>query len=252
MCTLVALQNRKNALSSGVPFRHLRLLLTFAALAVGTLAAQTPEVPPDTNPFQAEVGQLQARLTSAPPAPGSVAFFGSSSIRLWSTLERDFPGRPVVNCGFGGSTLRDWLHYGPQLFSRVKPRAIVLYCGENDLARGDDPEEVFQRFQEFYRVLTAAYPDVPVAYLSVKPSPFRAHLRAKVLRYNALASAFIRTRKAARFLDIFHALLRPGGELDPALYRPDRLHLNASGYAVLQREVDSFLRESVPLAGAGS
>src|SRR4051794_85968 len=36
-----------------------------------------------------------------------VLFYGSSSIRLWETLALDFPGLPVVNRAFGGSTLRE-------------------------------------------------------------------------------------------------------------------------------------------------
>lgn len=229
------------------------LLLTVAMSP--TLPGQllpAPETPTEAEPLRREVGALESRLEKAGAAANSVVFFGSSSIRLWSSLDKDFPGRTVVNCGFGGSTLRDWLRYGPRIFARVKPRAIVLYCGENDLARGDTPEAALQNFQALYGLLNAAYPSVPIAYLSVKPSPLRAHLKANVERFNFLAAEYLRTRKAARFLDIFNALLKPGGELDPALYRPDRLHLSASGYAVLQREVDSFLREAAPLGGAGS
>ncbi|MBS0659246.1 MAG: hypothetical protein JSR82_13470 [Verrucomicrobia bacterium] len=227
-------------------------MTALAPLGLSAQVLQAPLAVPEAEPLRVEVGALESRLAQAGSRPNSIVFFGSSSIRLWSTLDRDFPGRTVVNCGFGGSTLRDWLRYGPGIFARVKPRAIVLYCGENDLARGEAPETVFQNFQALYAMLASAYPDVPVAYLSVKPSPLRAHLKSNVERFNSLAASYLRTRKAARFLDIFNALLKPGGELDPALYRPDRLHLSASGYAVLQREVDTFLREAAPLGNAGS
>ncbi len=43
----------------------------------------------------------------SPPAPGGVLFVGSSSIRMWDTLARDFPGVPVVRRGFGGSAMAD-------------------------------------------------------------------------------------------------------------------------------------------------
>jgi hypothetical protein len=42
--------------------------------------------------------------TQPPPRHG-VLFIGSSSIRAWSTLPEDFPSVPVINRGFGGSTM---------------------------------------------------------------------------------------------------------------------------------------------------
>jgi lysophospholipase L1-like esterase len=219
-----------------------------AALFLAT-ALYGQQVAPASTPFRTEVEILKARLDAGLHARGSVVFLGSSSIRLWSTLEADFPGRAVVNCGFGGSTLRDWIYYGPELITHFEPSAIVMYCGENDLARGEDPEVVFADFRRFYNMLRAAFPEVTLAYISVKLSPLRLYARERIERFNALVADFIRTRKSARFLDIYPALLTNGGEADPSYFQPDGLHLNTAGYAVLRREVDAFLRERFPVPG---
>ncbi len=138
---------------------------------------------------------------------GSIVFLGSSSIRLWNTLATDFPGRAVVNCGFGGSTLRDWIYYGPELITLFEPDAIVMYCGENDLARGEKPEVVFADFQRFYQMLRAAFPAVTLAYISVKLSPNEVFVTsaqwwmfdkwelgpARVLNFAAIAWLFVLT-----------------------------------------------------------
>lgn len=231
------------------------------SLALWLLAAATPlqlsadpphEDLPSIGYFEGEVRSLRDRLGSVPTVEGAVAFIGSSSIRLWKTLERDFPGRTVVNCGFGGSSIRDWIYYGPQLFERMKPSAIVMYCGENDLARGEDPDTVFVDLQRFYHMLRTAFPGVPLAYVAVKPSPARAHLQGRMIRFNALAANFLGTRKNGKFVDLYSALLGPGGEAEPAYFQQDRLHLSAAGYAVFQKAVDRFLRENIPLPDTGS
>ena len=55
--------------------------------------------------YEEEVRNLE-RLQPLPPRePGPVAFFGSSSLRLWESLDDDFRGVGVVNLAFGGSTL---------------------------------------------------------------------------------------------------------------------------------------------------
>ncbi len=55
--------------------------------------------------YEAEVKQLEQEHAHQPAKPGGMVFYGSSSIRLWTTLAEDFSGLPVINLGFGGSTL---------------------------------------------------------------------------------------------------------------------------------------------------
>ena len=55
--------------------------------------------------YELEVRGIERRLRKAPPAAGSTAFYGGSSIRLWETLREDFPAARPINLGFGGATL---------------------------------------------------------------------------------------------------------------------------------------------------
>jgi hypothetical protein len=87
--------------------------------------------PPSVGPFEEEVRSLENRRIEFSQRPS--IFYGSSSIRLWKTLSRDFIGYPVVNCGFGGSRLSDCVRYVSRLVLRLKPAAVVLYAGDNDL-----------------------------------------------------------------------------------------------------------------------
>src|SRR3546814_4359219 len=56
---------------------------------------------------------------------------------------------------------------------KAKPRSILVYVGENDLAAGATPAEVANNVLTLLRQLRADYPKAHIAYLSLKPSPIR-------------------------------------------------------------------------------
>ena len=101
---------------------------------------------PSVSPFEQEVTSLENRRIEFSQRP--IIFYGSSSIRLWKTLSQDFIGYPVVNCGFGGSRLSDCLRYVSRVVLRLKPAAVVLYAGDNDLAQGTLPHQAFASFRD--------------------------------------------------------------------------------------------------------
>jgi hypothetical protein len=84
------------------------------------------------------------------PPPNGVLFVGSSSIRLWDGLDTDFAALPVViNRGFGGSRLSDCVHYLDRLVIRYRPRMVLVYAGDNDLAEGRTAADVLRQFEAF-------------------------------------------------------------------------------------------------------
>src|SRR5437660_1775403 len=95
-------------------------------------AAQQPKA----APFAAEIAAFEAADRKNPPPSGAVLFIGSSSIRLWTTLAKDFPELTVINRGFGGSAIADSVRYTPRIILPYKPRMIVLYAGGNDIHKG--------------------------------------------------------------------------------------------------------------------
>jgi len=103
--------------------------------------------------YQGEVRELERRRQAHPPPPGVVAFYGSSSIRLWDSLEEDFFDVPVVNLGFGGSTLAACAYFFDRLVLPCKPRALVCYAGENDIGDGARPEAVVGSFHALHRAV---------------------------------------------------------------------------------------------------
>jgi hypothetical protein len=120
-------------------------------LAAGLLAAPVLAAPAD---WAGEIAALTRDDAAHPPPAHGIVFVGSSSIRFWTTLATDFPGRPVIGRGFGGSELADSVYYFDRLVQPYQPRTVVLYAGENDLAAGKSPEAVAADFAPSARSCT--------------------------------------------------------------------------------------------------
>jgi lysophospholipase L1-like esterase len=194
---------------------------------------------PSVSPFEQEVTSLENRRIEFSQRP--IIFYGSSSIRLWKTLSQDFIGYPVVNCGFGGSRLSDCLRYVSRVVLRLKPAAVVLYAGDNDLAQGALPDQAFASFRDLYRALRGYSEQMPIAYISVKPSPARIRYIDNILRFNQMVQAFLQNQPATKYIDIYTAMLGPDQKPNPALFVQDQIHLSGLGYQLLRRDVSTFL-----------
>ena len=181
--------------------------------------------------FEHEIQAFEKADKEAMPAKGSILFVGSSSIRLWSSLKDDFAPMPVVNRGFGGSTIAEVNYYADRIVHKYAPSLIVFYCGENDLVEGSPPAIVFQDFKKFIGETEKNLPDVPVVYISAKPSPARWEHWRKYETLNKMVGQFAKARPNLHFIDIAELLMGENGKPDPALFVDDQLHLNRSGYA---------------------
>jgi lysophospholipase L1-like esterase len=165
--------------------------------------------------------------------PGGVLFLGSSSIRLWDDLETQFGTLPVViKRGVGGAKLSDFVHYLDRLVIPYRPRLVLIYAGDNDLAEGETPDEVLRQFTAFVDGVHAVLPQTRIAFISIKPSPARLRLVPEIRRANALVSQYVATVPNTDFVDVFTPMLDGEGRPRRELFGADALHLNAKGYAL--------------------
>src|ERR1700722_16277922 len=198
---------------------------------------------PPVAPFEQEVISLENRRIKFSQRP--IVFYGSSSIRRWKTLSEDFAGYPVVNCGFGGSRLSDCVRYVSRLVLRLKPAAVVVYAGDNDLAQGARPDQAFASFRDLFAALRRYSEKMPIAYISVKPCPARIRYIDNIIRFNQMVQAFLQTQPATQYIDIYTAMLGPDHKPKAALFVQDQIHLSDLGYQVLRRDVSSFLTTEI-------
>jgi len=168
----------------------------------------------------------------APPAH-PILFTGSSSIRMWGSLQKDFPEHTVLNRGIGGAIVNDMIFYANDIIFPYHPRQIVLYAGDNDVPdEKTTADSILARTKRLFHLIRAKLPDVPVVYIAIKPSPSRAQFLDKALAANKLIQAFLETDPHAVFVDIFHPMLDNAGKPRPELFLGDMLHMNKKGYAL--------------------
>lgn len=180
-----------------------------------------------------EVRRLETHNREHPPQAGGIVFTGSSSIRLWETLERDMAPLPVSNQGFGGAHARHITHHAPRIVLPSKPRIIVLFAGGNDLAFGDGtPEGVTEDLAAFGALVHAALPETRIFVLSLKPLLLRRKRLPEVIEANRLIAEWCAGDPRLEFVDVATPMLDAAGEPRREIYRFDRLHMNEEGYAL--------------------
>jgi lysophospholipase L1-like esterase len=185
-----------------------------------------------SNWFDDEVAALERRTKPRFGAERLVLFYGSSTFTLWHDLEEQFPGFDVLNHGFGGSHLTDCLHFFDRLVVPVRPRAIVLYAGDNDLDFGARPEDVRANLKEFMDRKRRALGDIPVAYVSVKVSPARFHIMFKISYTNYILENFVREQPDMAYIDTMRRMTARGRLELLDYYSEDPLHMNPAGYRI--------------------
>ncbi|MBV9926793.1 MAG: hypothetical protein JOZ96_17370 [Acidobacteria bacterium] len=215
------------------------LMLALAAAWPAVVAAQSPS---PANQWEPEIRKFEEADRLNPPPEGAVLFIGSSSIRLWQTLAEDFPGSKVINRGFGGSQLADSVLYAERIVVPYRPRMVVLYAGDNDLADGKTPQQVFEDYKAFVSRVRQKLPRTKIAFLSIKPSPARAALLPKVREANELVKAYASRGKRLIYIDVFTPMLGGEGMPRPELFGPDKLHMNQEGYRLWKAVVAPYLR----------
>lgn len=198
-------------------------------------------------PFWNDVVAFKKQDSVKYPRQNGILFVGSSSFTRWDDIQLAFSGYPVINRGFGGSTLLDVILYAYDIIIPYKPRQVIIYCGENDLASADSipVTEVVTRFKTLFGIIRQNLPHTTISFVSIKPSPVRASIQSKVLKANREISQFVHKQRNAHFIDIYFAMLDKHGNMREGLYVEDRLHMKPEGYLIWQRIIEPFLHKGL-------
>ena len=215
-------------------------LLLLIACGLPLASPATAETQTETTSWKEEMAAFAAEDAAHPFAPGGIVFVGSSSIRLWD-LPRSFPGLPVLNRGFGGSQVADSVEHVNLLVLRHRPRLVVFYAGDNDIAAGKSPSTVAADFTAFVRRLHQALPDTRILFIGIKPSPQRWKLIDRVREANAAIRRFAQTDDRIAFADVDGPMLGWDEQPRRDLFVEDGLHLSPKGYELWTALVRPFL-----------
>ncbi|HEX5103610.1 MAG TPA: SGNH/GDSL hydrolase family protein [Pirellulaceae bacterium] len=207
--------------------RHIFLFVAVFALA--PIARADEPAKPAESKWEKTIAAFEEQDKLSPPTPGGVVFYGSSSIRLWD-LKKSFPDINAINRGFGGSQMSDAAQFVKRVVTPYKPRAIVLYEGDNDLNANKSPEQVAADFEALRKIVRGDLPGAKLIVIGCKPSPSRWKLIEKQRELNRLLAARCAVDEHAAFVDIEQPMLGTDGQPREELFRADKLHLSDAGY----------------------
>lgn len=180
-----------------------------------------------------------------PPAPGEdrVVFMGDSITQGWH-LEQSFPGKPYINRGISGQTTPQMVLRFHQDVINLKPKAVIVLAGINDLAGNTGPEsieDIENNFAAMAEIASANH--VKVVLCSVlpaydfpwSPGQYPAH---KIAELNDWIKGYA-AQKGYVYVDYYSPMKDDRGGL-PATLSRDGVHPLPAGFAIM-----------TPLAEAG-
>ena len=163
---------------------------------------------------------------------GAVVFLGDSITQGWGRrLQEAFPEMKIANRGISGDTTRGMLIRLQEDVLSLKPSAVVLLLGTNDIEVGIAPEAVGRNFQKIVAALKSHNPTMPLVLCRVFPSSEQKKRPAdKIRALNALYESAVRNDPQITVLDTWTLFATAEGDADSAWF-PDLLHLNPDGYS---------------------
>lgn len=192
--------------------------------------------------FEEEVKAFEKKDARNTYPDGINLFVGSSSIRMWEGIEGYFPGFLILNRGFGGSEFSDLIYYADRLIYPYKPVKIFIYEGDNDIAAGEDPKAILKEAKELRKMIAENLgKDVPVFFISPKPSVARWNLKKQYEELNNLLSKYASKTDKTEFIDVWTPALDENGEVMKEIFLEDNLHMNKKGYIIWQSAILPYL-----------
>lgn len=190
--------------------------------------------------FESEILALEERIKNKESLRDLVVFYGSSTIRLWNDLQKDFPHTNTLNLGFGGAFISSLSHHFDRLFTFDAPKTIVLYLGGNDLSLGWTAGKIVEKIKMLIEKIHRKFPSSNILNLSIKPSLERAEQLEKIIEINRAMEASAKKSPFLEQVDFFDALMRDDN-VNPQYLLQDGLHLNEQGYKVLKNHLLPYL-----------
>jgi len=178
-----------------------------------------------------------------------IVFTGSSVVKFWKTMEPDLFPFKVINRGIAGAKINEITYWIDNLVLKYTPRVVLLYVGSNDI-QGKKPRsavDVFNGFIDFERKVHTQYPDLPVIFLSIIPSPAKTRWEnwAEIKKANNLIGEYCQQKESLHYIDTTDRFLTEMGLPDNHYFKKDGIHLNESGYKIWQSELKPVLKTVV-------
>lgn len=217
-------------------------LVTFLCATAFSLQVTAQQLPDPTR-FEEAIQKFEAQDRATPPPQNAIVLTGSSSIMFWNEeAPADLAPLTVIPRGFGGSVMNDLLHYLDRVALTYKPRAVLIYEGDNDTGRNFIPNDtIMAQLEEMIDRIHAQLPQARIYLLSVKPSVLREESWPVALKLNERYKALAEGDALVTYIDVATPFLKSDGTVMTDIFVEDNLHLNDKGYDIWAASVREVL-----------
>jgi lysophospholipase L1-like esterase len=212
---------------------YISLVFLFIACSPQVYKSIAPAFEPDyaLNRFETTIKKYEQEDSAKGFDKGSILFYGSSSWYFWKDIKTALAPLPIINRGFGGSTIPELIYYADRMVYKYEPKVMVIYGGENDMSGSKEksPEQVYDSYREFTSLIFKKLPHVKIYFVSMKLSPSRRQNWTKFRKGNKMIENYSKGRKLG-YIEINHLLFNGNSTVKSELYTKDSLHINSDGY----------------------
>jgi hypothetical protein len=203
---------------------------------------------PEVKAWENDIQKFEQLDKSENYSQDAILFAGSSSIKLWTTLESDMAPYLVIQRGYGGAKLSDFAVYADRIFAPHPCRAIVIFIA-NDITGSDtdkSPEEVAALFRYVLKTIRKTHPDTPVFWIAVTPTAARWGAWNEIQKANSMIKDICDHNRNTWFIRTDFAFLDENGKPRTELFVEDKLHLNQQGYGIWTEIIKNELGKIIP------
>lgn len=200
----------------------------------------------DWAPWRLMADALTARLRTTDVARTRLVFIGDSITQHWEEhVFRNFYGhRAPLNLGIGGDVTQSllWRLENGHWPAQLKPEAIVLLIGTNNIGSGAQPQAVAHGISRIIERLQQLAPQARIVLVGILPRGITAtdRMRLPIAEVNRMIASCGDGRRVF-YTEPGQLMLDGQGVLFDWI-APDWIHLSLTGYAILSAAIEGHLR----------
>ena len=179
----------------------------------------------------------------------AILFIGSSSIRLWNSINIDLKPYETIRRAYGGARYTDLIHFTERLVSPHNVRAVGIFVanditgGENDLSA----IEVLDLARYVVKQIRISHKNSPIFFIETTPTPKRWKVWPEISNANDLIMEYCKSKDGLFYISTRDYFIGKNDLPTEEFFIRDKLHLNSKGYSIWGEIIKENLKRIISL-----